>query len=240
VEQVNWLLARGYGVITKEFSTARARKLAKRVHEWRDDPAFVGRQVGWLPIEEEPEDYVRPMRHLLLRLPNDDGKWEYAALLVSLRLEQVVSVCQQMGIELPPSPDCLLLAAVRLYDLRGGGIETSFREDKQGLGITKRGKKRFEAQRMLRLLGSLAHNLVIWARSWLAQTCETLQQYGIVRLVRDLFHVSGFLRFNRHGRLKKVALNQAAPLAKLIAEPLRQLLARSQHCRYFGPNLGCK
>src|SRR5262249_53071892 len=61
----------------------------------------------------------------------------------------------------------VLPAYVTFYDLRGGGIETSFNGDKQGLGLTKRTKKRFETQHMLMLLGSLAHNVVIWARSWL-------------------------------------------------------------------------
>jgi len=32
------------------------------------------------------------------------------------------------------------------------GLRTSFGEDKGGLGITKRNKKRFEAQRLLMLL----------------------------------------------------------------------------------------
>jgi hypothetical protein len=35
---------------------------------------------------------------------------------------------------------------VRFYDARGGGVETSFKDDKQGLGLTKRSKKRFSAQ----------------------------------------------------------------------------------------------
>jgi hypothetical protein len=56
------------------------------------------------------------------------------------------------------------LAYVTCYDQRGGGIETAFKGDKQGLGLTKRNKKRFEAQHMLVLLGSLAHHAVIWAR----------------------------------------------------------------------------
>jgi hypothetical protein len=61
----------------------------------------------------------------------------------------------------------VLLAYVYLYDQRGGGVETSFKGDHQGLGNTKRSKKRFEAQQMVMLLGALAHNVVIWARRWL-------------------------------------------------------------------------
>jgi len=42
--------------------------------------------------------------------------------------------------------------------------DMSDKSDKQGLGLTKRSKKRFEAQQVLMLLGSLAHNVVVWAR----------------------------------------------------------------------------
>ena len=39
-------------------------------------------------------------------------------------------------------PVAVLLAYVTFYDQRGGGIETSLKGDKQGLGLTKRNKKR--------------------------------------------------------------------------------------------------
>jgi hypothetical protein len=38
VDDLNWLLARDYGVLTKEYSGKRARKLAATVGEWIDDP----------------------------------------------------------------------------------------------------------------------------------------------------------------------------------------------------------
>ncbi len=47
---------------------------------------------------------------------------------------------------------------------------------------------------MLMLLGSLAHNVIIWARHWLA--VAPLQHYGILRMVRDVLHISGFLVFD--------------------------------------------
>jgi hypothetical protein len=60
-----------------------------------------------------------------------------------------------------------VLAYVSLYDQRGGGVETAFKEDKQGLGITKRSKKRFAAQQVVALLGALAHNVLTWAKRWM-------------------------------------------------------------------------
>jgi hypothetical protein len=56
-------------------------------------------------------------------------------------------------------PHAELLAIAHSYDQRGGGCETSFQGDKQGLG--KRNKKRFEAQQMLVQLGALAHNVFL-------------------------------------------------------------------------------
>ena len=50
--------------------------------------------------------------------------------------------------------------------------------DKQGLGITKRNKKRFEAQQMLVQLGALAHNVLVWAREWLAPLAPLLADAG--------------------------------------------------------------
>ena len=125
----------------------------------------------------------------------------------------------------------IMRAYAHFYDQRGGGIETSFGEDKGGLGITKRNKKRFEAQRLLMLLGTLAHNLLIWSRRWLCRTgpqqASHLQQYGIKRMVRDLYQVSGTLSFDKRGRLHVIALQPASSLAKLLQAPLHRLLTLS-------------
>ncbi len=112
------------------------------------------------------------------------------------------------------------------YDQRGGGVETSFKGDRQGLGSSKRSKKSFEAQQMVMLLGTLAHNVVIWARSFLTEAAPAfkLQHYGILRLVRDVFHISGFLVFDALGQLLEIVLNCSAPLASALVNPLRELL----------------
>lgn len=121
------------------------------------------------------------------------------------------------------TPAGVLLAYLAFYDQRGGGIETSFKGDKQGLGITKRAKKRFPAQQMVMLLGTLAHNVIVWARRWLA--APTLTRYGILRMVRDVFHLSGFLIRDASGSITQIVLNCAAPLAPFLREPLATLLA---------------
>jgi len=122
-------------------------------------------------------------------------------------------------------PAAELLAYVSFYDQRSGGVETSFRNDKQGLGLTHRNKKRFEAQQMVMLLSALAHNVLVWARQWLLPQCPPVRRFGILRLVRDIFHVSGFVVRDGAGRLTQVVLNDAAPLARGLAAALCQLLA---------------
>ena len=39
----------------------------------------------------------------------------------------------------------LISAIVDAYDLRGGGVETSYKNSKQGIGLHKRNKKCFRA-----------------------------------------------------------------------------------------------
>ncbi len=81
------------------------------------------------------------------------------------------------------------------------------------------------------LLGTLAHNLLIWSRRWRCRcgpkSASTLRQYGIKRMIRDLYHISGMLVFDRKGRLCSIALEASSSLAKLMHPPLRQLLSTS-------------
>jgi hypothetical protein len=98
------------------------------------------------------------------------------------------------------------------------------KDDQQGLGITQRNKKRFEAQQMVMLLGVLAHNSLVWARRWLAPHLPNLAHYGLLRLLRDVFHISGFVQRNPQGHVVSILLNQAAPLACDLAVALQALL----------------
>jgi hypothetical protein len=75
---------------------------------------------------------------------------------------------------------------------------------------------------MLVLLGSLAHNVVVWARRWLSS--QKIQRCGILRMVRDVFHVSGLLRFDACGSVVAIVLNQEACLARSLICSLQELL----------------
>jgi hypothetical protein len=129
-----------------------------------------------------------------------------------------------LGHPTTPSADpvVVLQAYVAFYDQRGGGIETSLKGDKGGLGLTKRNKKRFEAQHMVLLLDSLAHNVVVWARHWLA--VPQGRHCGILRMVRDVFHISGFLRFDALGSVIEIVLNQDARSAHGLIRSLQERL----------------
>jgi hypothetical protein len=119
----------------------------------------------------------------------------------------------------------VLHAYVAFYDQRGGGVETSLKEDKSGLGLTRRSKKRFPAQHMLVLLGSLVHNVIVWARGWLTESADTICGYGMLRMTRDVLHVSGFLLFDQAGHVQQIILNQCAPLARFLSHALRDILS---------------
>ena len=235
VEDINWLLARGYQVIIKDYSTQRASRLAQSVTWWAEDAKGDGRQVGW--VQTPPTEYVRPVRRLAVRCRKANGQWGTSVLIVTLDPAEVLALMQPAvgpnttpaGVLTQPeaspnsTPTGVLLAYVTFYDQRGGGVETSFKGDKQGLGITKRAKKRFPAQQMVMLLGTLAHNVIVWARRWLA--APKLMHYGMLRMVRDVFHLSGFLVLDAQHHILQIVLNQAAPLASSLRGPLLALLA---------------
>jgi len=121
-------------------------------------------------------------------------------------------------------PEPLLWEAVKFYDQRGGGIETEFKADKQGLGLTKRNKKKVQAQMMLVLLADLAHNLIIWAKAALAQTTGRFNQYGIFRIVRDVFTISGQMVLESNGKIQGITLNKSDPLANDFQIAIQPLL----------------
>jgi hypothetical protein len=181
LDDVNWLLSRGYQVHCKDYSHRRAQRLVQSVQHWVDDPKVAGRQVGW--VEIAAPEYVRPVQRIAVRCRKSNGQWGVGILISTLDAAAVLALIQAPA-RSQADLAAVLLAYVYLYDQRGGGVETSFKGDHQGLGSTKRSKKRFEAQQMVMLLGTLAHNVVIWARRWLTQIARPskLRHYGRLAL----------------------------------------------------------
>ncbi len=227
LDDVNWLLARGYQVHGKDYSGQQAKRLASTVEYWFTDQELPERQFGW--VTEVSNAYVRPVKRIAVRCRKPDGQFAYGILLSTLSARQVLVLTGQ-PLALLDDPAAVLLAYLTFYDQRGGGVETSFKGDKQGLG--KRNKKRFAAQQMVMLLGTLAHNVIVWARHWLAS--PALCHYGTLRMVRDVFHISGFLLVDACGQVTQLVLNRSAPLASALVHPLRKLLLGA----YVAVNLG--
>jgi hypothetical protein len=222
-DDLNWLLERSYEIMAKEYSGRRIARLSKTVNEWVQDPNWSERSFGW--VSEPATGYVRPVQRIVVRCRRLDGTFAYGVLICSKALEQVLTVLGWPASQ-AADPVSVLLAYVTFYDQRGGGIETAFKGDKQGLGLTKRTKKRFEAQHMLVLLGTLAHNVVVWARRWLA--LAEGPHCGMLRMVRDIFHISGFLCFDPLDQVVKIVLNQHAHRARKLIFPLQELLTPLQ------------
>lgn len=206
INDVNWLLARGYQIHSKDVSAERAAGIAPTVKEWYDDPLHPGRRVGWATC---PSDgYEREVRRLIVRWRKRNGQECFAALLSTLTPRQVFGL-------LGKSPQWLTdqravgLSYAYLYDKRGGAIEIEIKEDKQGFGLAKRNKKRYYAQQMVVLLSALAHNVVVWSRAWLSEVSKIRRQ-GVLRMVRDVFQVCGFVEVGAKNVIRRIVLNGAA------------------------------
>jgi hypothetical protein len=105
-------------------------------------------------------------------------------------------------------------------------VETTLKDDKQGLGVTKRAKKRWEAQQVVVYLSTLAHNVLMWAREWLTEAAPRIGGYGIKRLVRDVWGIYGVVEVDQHGCIQRIILNQAHGLARQILAALQTLVGK--------------
>jgi hypothetical protein len=205
---INWMLTQGYQVLGKMYAHKRVCKLLRSVSEWLPTPSSPGREMG---IVTHPHRYARKTSQIIVRTPkkHPPNTWAYGTL---------VSTLHQV------SPEQL----VDLYDNRGGGIETEFRADRQGLGLATRRKHRMAAQQMLIHLAERAHNLLVWTAHHLA---PPLNQYGILRLVRDVFQINGYLLLHQNSPVE-IGLNRRHPYVyavrkgfhRVLADPLRLTL----------------
>lgn len=225
VDDVNWALMRGYQVHCKDYSGRRAEDLTASVQEWVTDPQDADRQMGW--VTETTEMYCRPLRRIAVRCRKQNGQWGVGVIISTLSPQDVLLLTEQPADKINDAV-AILLAYVRFYDQRGGGIEIEIKEDKQGLGSSKRNKKRFFAQQMVCQLEALAHNLLVWARRWLAPCCPRVARFGLLRLVRDAFHLTGTILLDEHNNIRQISLNKADPLARELQAGLASLLAQEQ------------
>jgi hypothetical protein len=204
---IDWLLERGYQVLTKFKSGGRVKKLVRSigVAAWRPT-ASPGREVAAVPA---PVDLARPTAQDAVRTPSEAHAGGYHdAVLVTSRTA------------LPP-PD-----VVARYDERAG-MEAALTADKHGLGLAAVRKRKLAAQQLLVLLLQLAHNLLLWARAWLMVAAPRLGELGIVRLVRAVWAVPGRVKL-AGAPVRRVRLRAEHPRARAVCRSLRRLLPQSQ------------
>lgn len=221
-EDINWMLERGYHLLVKVKHYRRSAKLARSVTTWYPDPKVEGREVGWV---EAPHPYLKPTRQLAIRKRKRTGEWSYHVLVFTLP-DATLFWLGRHPVRSHPTPEQVLFAALAAYDLRSGGAETMIKSSKQGLGLSKRNKRRFAAQEMLVLLAQLAYNLISWTHVLFADAPNKLRTFGVLRMVRDAFHIPGRLVLDAQGRVLEIVLCAKHPLAHSFALGLAQLLAR--------------
>jgi hypothetical protein len=223
LESVNFLLDRNYHVLVKDTSSERAARLSETVADWYTDPRHPHRELGW--VEEAAEDYDRPVRRLALRWKDRRKQWRFGVLITTLLEHQARHIAGA-------APDGLsrvrseMDAVAHAYDLRAGAIEIENKQDKMGLGIRRRQKRRMAAAELLVCLNALAHNALVWARRWLARQAPEFGRLGLLRMVRDLLAIRGVVELSGDGRVTCVRLCGRTPRAKLLAEALEVLHKR--------------
>ena len=175
-----------------------------------------GRQLGWV---ESPQRYARPTRQLAIRNRKLNGQWTFHVVVLTLTAAQLFWVARQ-PLRSQPTPQQLALAALHAYDLRGGGVETSNKGSKYGLGLTKRNKRSLAAQSRLVLLAQLAYHLITWTRRLFVAIDDHLAHFGCLRIVRDLFHIPAQIALDAQGHVLQITLRASQPYAWAIAHAL--------------------
>lgn len=219
---ITWALERGYHLLTKIHNWSRAARLAASVSDWYPDDKIADRQLGWVT---QPIDFGRPTRQVAIRTPKrgptKDLDWHYQVLVTTLTDPLLFTLLNQAP---PPALEgaSVLRAIASVYDQRDGALETENRSDKQGLGIARRNKRSFAAQEMLILLAQLAHNFTLWSRQKLACSDPRFSKFGIQRMVRDVFQISGHMTLSPENRVLTVTLNPRHPHARAVEQAFNQ------------------
>lgn len=220
-DHINWELSRGYLILVKAEGWKRIAKLAEPVKCWVTDPRDHGRQMAWVP---KPYPYAKPTKQLLVRTRKHDGTWALS-MLVSNAPHRPLATLGHYPIQNVVNDLDLMRAMLYAYDQRGGAAETQFKGDKQGLFLAKRNKRSFVAQHMLVLLAQLAHNLLVWVRTAFPDTPASPRHFGMLRLVRVVFAISGRVQRDARGRVCTIILNQRCPYAAALLQAFASLLA---------------
>ena len=199
-ENINWLLHRGYHVLSKGYSGKRAAAFARCVWQWQQLDTY--KWIAPAPISLACH-YYRRTQTVVLRWQSERTKrFKYALLICSLVDRDLVQVSH-------------------LYDQRAG-IENEIKADKSGLLLPRRRKKHLNAQEVLVLLTDLAHNILAWTRQFWAPE-PAIGNVGIYFIVNTILPIPGKLSFNDR-QLVKLRLQATHPLAKPVLSGLSRML----------------
>lgn len=195
---LNWVLGRNYQLCAKNNSGRRAGAWGQPIQDWHE----VVPDHRWVGMPEKQLSFCKPTRTIAVCW-RDHRKGTFKhALYVLTDLE------------------CDLIQACQLYDLRGGA-EVDIRNDKQGLLLTHRRKRLWNAQEVLILLNDLAHNyLSMFSHSILTGT--HLENYGPYRLIQEVLNVPGEVVFDGD-QLIDVRLSSEHPHVDALLEALPRL-----------------
>ena len=70
--------------------------------------------------------------------------------------------------------------------------------------MNKRNKKSFHAQHRLVVLAQLAYNITTWVRNELAKQNPEMKHFGMLRMIRDVFSISGKIQYDKQGNMVQV------------------------------------
>ena len=200
---ITWLLSRGYQVIGKFKSNGRVRKLVRGITTW-SATSSPGREVAVVP---EPVEFVRPVQQYAVRTPSkEQTSGYYHAVVFTSRSE--LSMTQ----------------TVDHYDGRAG-MEADLKGDKQGLGLATIRKHRLVAQKIVILLTQLAHNVLLWARRWLSKTVPRFDDYGIFRLMQQVWAIPGRLKLIDQ-QVQRIRLRSIHPRTRDVCRGFHPLLSK--------------
>ena len=199
-QNINWLLHRGYQVLSKHKSSKRAYLIASQIDDWYplDDRKWIAK----VPKSLCRRYYRRTQTAVLCWYNPKSNVFKHALLVCSLL-------------------DLDLFEISELYNERAS-IENEIKADKGGLLLPKRRKKQLEAQEALVLLTDLAHNILAWSRDFWAVEPE-IDDIGIYGIVNKIMMIPGKLTF-QDGELVKARLQATHPLAKPVMSCLSRLM----------------
>lgn len=169
-DNLRLLLAEGYQIHAKGYSSSRAAALAKKVSRWDAYSEL------WLGEVEPTFDLGRPIRVFVQRR-RKNAQFVHSYFVSTLKLPSKIHFLTH-------------------YNRRGGAETEQFREDKSGLAMALRRKRSFEGQTAYVLLTDLAHNLLADFKHH-ALKGSRFEEYGLKRIVRDLLCMPGFLTFDQ-------------------------------------------